>query len=299
LSGITSLTAQALAQGLALEPGAAKPKILAADTAPGTAQIALAGSRQAGAAQSGVTKSGAKSNAKPLPAAARGSSRGNSQGGPERALARSGAAGAQALGLNTLTTGSAAAFPAGSPAGSTLGAQPSGFAFPGIPGAPPPPATGGAQPATAGGRPTGTPTEQVALQIRKAVPGGAGSNQDRISIKLHPAELGRVEVKLELSDDGLLRAQLAAERPETLELLQRDARSLEKALQEAGLQLDSGSLSFNLHSQGANGEHDGEDDGTAGDGAPTAQGDPASDGDAASAAAPRGPAHDGLLDLTV
>ena len=39
---------------------------------------------------------------------------------------------------------------------------------------------------------------------------------------------------------------VSIERPETFELLQRDARGLEKALQDAGLKTDSGSLSFNL-----------------------------------------------------
>ena len=37
-----------------------------------------------------------------------------------------------------------------------------------------------------------------------------------------------------------------ADRPETLEALQRDARGLERALQDAGLRTDSNSLSFNL-----------------------------------------------------
>src|SRR3546814_6284200 len=67
---------------------------------------------------------------------------------------------------------------------------------------------------------------------------------------LHPAELGRIEVKLENASDGTLRAVISAERSETLDLLQRDARGLERALQEAGVKTDSGSLSFNLRGQG-------------------------------------------------
>jgi hypothetical protein len=38
-----------------------------------------------------------------------------------------------------------------------------------------------------------------------------------------------------------------------MELLQRDARDLERALQDAGLRADSGSLSFNLRGQGREG----------------------------------------------
>jgi len=76
------------------------------------------------------------------------------------------------------------------------------------------------------------------------------AGQDQINIKLHPAELGRIEVKLENASDGTLRAVISAERSETLDLLQRDSRGLERALQEAGVKTDSGSLNFNLRGQG-------------------------------------------------
>ena len=95
-----------------------------------------------------------------------------------------------------------------------------------------------ARPATSGS----LPANQVAVHIQRAVSAG----QDRIRISLHPAELGRIDVKLSLGNDGTVRAVVSVERPETFELLQRDARGLEKALQDAGLKTDSGSLSFNL-----------------------------------------------------
>jgi len=44
-----------------------------------------------------------------------------------------------------------------------------------------------------------------------------------------------------------------AERPETLEMLQRDARGLERALQDAGLKTESGGLSFGLRGDGRGG----------------------------------------------
>ena len=83
---------------------------------------------------------------------------------------------------------------------------------------------------------------QVAVQIQKAVAQG----QDRINIQLKPAELGRVEIRLDVAQDGRVSAVIAAERPETLDLLQRDARALQNALQDAGLQTNSDSLSFAL-----------------------------------------------------
>ncbi len=89
------------------------------------------------------------------------------------------------------------------------------------------------------------PAEQVAVHISRAVASGL----DRIVIRLHPADLGRVEVKLEVAGDGRAVVAVSADRPETLELLQRDARSLERALEQAGLRTDSESLSFNMRGQ--------------------------------------------------
>ena len=84
--------------------------------------------------------------------------------------------------------------------------------------------------------------QQIVVNIAKAIQGGT----DRIIIQLKPAALGRVEVKLEVTADGRVQAVVTADRPETLEALQRDARGLERALQDAGLRTDSNSLSFNL-----------------------------------------------------
>jgi flagellar hook-length control protein FliK len=84
--------------------------------------------------------------------------------------------------------------------------------------------------------------QQIAVNIAKAIQGGT----DRIIIQLKPAALGRVEVRLEVTADGRVQAVVTADRPETLEALQRDARGLERALQDAGLRTDSNSLSFNL-----------------------------------------------------
>ncbi len=121
------------------------------------------------------------------------------------------------------------------------------------------------------------------------------AGQDRISIKLHPAELGRVDVRLDLGEDGVVRAALVAERPETLELLQRDARGLERALQQAGLQLDSGSLSFNLRG----GEQQGQDANELEDADPRLADAEDGDGGETAPGATPGANHDGILDLMV
>ena len=99
--------------------------------------------------------------------------------------------------------------------------------------------------------------DQVAVQIQRAAAGGT----DRLVIQLQPEELGRVEVRLEIGDDAAVRTTVIADRPETLDLLQRDARTLERALGNAGLRTDGDPLNFSLRDQGADGNNDGSADG--------------------------------------
>ena len=91
-------------------------------------------------------------------------------------------------------------------------------------------------------------TSQVSIQLSKAVQNG----DNKIKIQLRPQELGRVEVKLEIANDGRAKALIIAERPETLDILQRDVRVLDRALQDAGLKTDQNSLSFDLQSRDGN-----------------------------------------------
>jgi hypothetical protein len=86
------------------------------------------------------------------------------------------------------------------------------------------------------------PHEQIAVQIKDAMQNG----NSRLTVALHPVELGRVEVKLDIDKDKNVTATVVVDRPATLDLLRNDAKALERALQDAGLQTDSGSLSFNL-----------------------------------------------------
>lgn len=69
-------------------------------------------------------------------------------------------------------------------------------------------------------------------------------------IQLDPPELGRIDVRLEIGDDNRLRAHLTVERADTFDLVQRDARALERALQAAGMKLEDGALQFSLRDQG-------------------------------------------------
>jgi len=92
-------------------------------------------------------------------------------------------------------------------------------------------------------------------QIAPVVVGlGLGAEAEgRVEVVLEPAELGRVEIRLE-RDGGKASLHVQAERPETLALLQRDGAELNRALSQAGLAPEGGlSMSFSLSSGGDSG----------------------------------------------
>ena len=95
--------------------------------------------------------------------------------------------------------------------------------------------------------PTQIPAMTIALQVARNLQNGV----NRFDIRLDPAEMGKIDVRMEVKKDGNVAAHLVVERPETLELLRRDATSLQQALNNAGLQANANSLSFSLHDNNA------------------------------------------------
>lgn len=83
---------------------------------------------------------------------------------------------------------------------------------------------------------------QMAVEIVRQVEAG----NSRFQIRLDPPELGRVDVKLDVDKAGNVSARMTVERAETLDLMQRDQRSLEKALAQAGLDSSKTNLEFSL-----------------------------------------------------
>jgi hypothetical protein len=84
------------------------------------------------------------------------------------------------------------------------------------------------------------PARQVApavIALGLKAGGAEGSGAARIELLLEPAELGRVQVHVEPGGGAgeTITVRIFAERPETLALLQRDARELDRALTQAGL----------------------------------------------------------------
>lgn len=100
-----------------------------------------------------------------------------------------------------------------------------------------------------------TPTEQVQVTIQQAFRAG----MDRVQIQLDPADLGRVEIRMDLTQDGRAQLVVTADNKDTLDQLQRDARLLERALQEAGIDADAQNMEFSLN-QGSQQEEN--EDGT-------------------------------------
>lgn len=73
-----------------------------------------------------------------------------------------------------------------------------------------------------------------------------GDGGRSFDIRLDPAELGRVHVRLEIGADRSVQAMMMAEKPEALNELQRHVRELERALAEAGLDLGEAGIGFAL-----------------------------------------------------
>lgn len=115
---------------------------------------------------------------------------------------------------------------------------------------------------------------QVAFEVVRQFEAG----NSRFQIRLDPAELGRIDVRLDVDKSGAVSARMTVERPETLDLLQRDQRALQQALQQAGLDASRTSLEFSLRQnpfaqQGGTGDGRGDPSGFSGRGDGLAGGD--------------------------
>lgn len=91
---------------------------------------------------------------------------------------------------------------------------------------------------------TGVPTPVHLVPMEIGLRAMSGTKQ--FDIRLDPAELGRVDVNLSISDKGEVTAKLVVDRVETLHLLQRDARTLERAFEQAGLKPSDGGVDISL-----------------------------------------------------
>lgn len=103
-----------------------------------------------------------------------------------------------------------------------------------------------------GGRPDPLLGKQVAKQVNLNITRSLKAGDNQFAMRMDPPELGRVAVKMTFLANGLVKAQVMAERPETLEMLQREVKGLERAVESGGHKSEPGGISFSLDS--GNGE---------------------------------------------
>jgi flagellar hook-length control protein FliK len=101
------------------------------------------------------------------------------------------------------------------------------------------------------------PLNGLALQI--AVSAQRGNS--RFEIRLDPAELGRIDVRIDVDRDGQVTSHLTVEKPETLAMLRQDAPQLQRALDNAGFKTGDGGLQFSLRDQSSSGQNSGNEAG--------------------------------------
>jgi flagellar hook-length control protein FliK len=97
------------------------------------------------------------------------------------------------------------------------------------------------------------PVPITGLAVAIAARAQAGSNQ--FDIRLDPPELGRIDVRLDVDRDGQVTTHVAADRADTLALLQSQQPQLEQALEQAGLKTADNGLQFTLRDQSFAGQN--------------------------------------------
>ena len=98
---------------------------------------------------------------------------------------------------------------------------------------------------------TPVPLNSLAADIALRAAGGSS----RFEIRLDPAELGRIDVRLDVDKHGNVTSHLTVERPATLDMLRNDAPRLQQALEDAGLKTGDSGLQFSLRDQSSSGQN--------------------------------------------
>ena len=101
------------------------------------------------------------------------------------------------------------------------------------------------------------PLNGLALQIAVT----AQSGKSRFEIRLDPAELGRIDVRIDIDRHGQVTSHLTVEKPDTLAMLRQDAPQLQRALDNAGFRTGDGGLQFSLRDQSSSGQNTGDNTG--------------------------------------
>ena len=109
--------------------------------------------------------------------------------------------------------------------------------------------------AASGAASNAAPVPVAGLAVAIASRAQSGSNQ--FDIRLDPAELGRIDVRLDVDQDGQVTTHVTADRADTLDLLQSQQPQLQQALEQAGLKTADNGLQFSLRDQSFTGQNNG------------------------------------------
>ena len=95
---------------------------------------------------------------------------------------------------------------------------------------------------------TGAPATGAGHQVSAALVSlsAGGDGTQRMTLRLEPAELGQVQIRIDRAPDAPARVDITVERPETMTLLLRDQPQLQRALDVAGVPTDGRSLTLHL-----------------------------------------------------
>jgi flagellar hook-length control protein FliK len=96
------------------------------------------------------------------------------------------------------------------------------------------------------------PLSGLAVEIAAS----ARSGKSHFDIRLDPADLGRIDVRIDVDRNGQVTSHLTVEKPETLSMLRQDAPHLQRALDDAGFKTGDGGLQFSLRDQSSSGHNE-------------------------------------------
>ena len=88
------------------------------------------------------------------------------------------------------------------------------------------------------------PTQQVAAAV-VSLAGAPGGGQ-RMTLRLEPAELGQVQIRIDRPTNAPAQVDITVQRPETLTLLLRDQPQLQRALDQAGVPADGRGVTLHI-----------------------------------------------------